>query len=127
MPVYPELVALIGSRVPDYRGIFLRGLGAQTSTHYGTVTHGSAGLGVLQGDTIREIEGNAVMLGGTGNDLYSGVLSTSIHDPDITWVLPSGKTRTQFRHFHFQASKDTPTSQEIRPINRSVRYLIRAK
>lgn len=127
MSVYPELVALIGSRVPDYRGIFLRGLGAQTSTHYGTVMHGSAGLGVLQGDTIREIEGNAVMLGGTGNDLYSGVLSTSIHDPDIMWVLPSGKTRTQFRHFHFQASKDTPTSQEIRPINRSVRYLIRAK
>lgn len=26
MSVYPELVALVGSRVPDYRGRFLRGL-----------------------------------------------------------------------------------------------------
>ena len=26
MPVYPELVGVIGSRVPDYRGRFLRGL-----------------------------------------------------------------------------------------------------
>ena len=55
--VYPELVALVGSRVPDYRGIFLRGLGSQTSTHYGNVTHSSAALGQLQGDGIREIWG----------------------------------------------------------------------
>ena len=26
LPVYPELVGVIGSRVPDYRGRFLRGL-----------------------------------------------------------------------------------------------------
>ena len=26
MPVYPELVGVVGSRVPDYRGRFLRGL-----------------------------------------------------------------------------------------------------
>ena len=32
--VYPELVALIGTTVPDYRGIFLRGHGSQMSTHY---------------------------------------------------------------------------------------------
>jgi len=31
MPVYPELAALVGSRVPDYRGIFLRGQGSQTA------------------------------------------------------------------------------------------------
>ena len=55
IPVYPELVALVGSCVPDYRGIFLRGYGSQVSSHYGTVTHASAGLGVLQGDAIREI------------------------------------------------------------------------
>ena len=55
LPVYPELAGLVGSREPDYRGIFLRGHGSQTSTHYGTVTHTSAGLGQLQGDAIREI------------------------------------------------------------------------
>ena len=47
--VYPELVALIGTTVPDYRGIFLRGHGSQTSTHYGTVVHPSVSLGGLQG------------------------------------------------------------------------------
>lgn len=49
MSVYPELVALIGTTVPDYRGIFLRGHGSQTSTHYGTVVHSSVSLGGLQG------------------------------------------------------------------------------
>ena len=127
LSVYPELVALIGASVPDYRGLFLRGHGSQTSTHYGTVTHSSADLGQLQGDAIREIKGNAIMLGGTGNDLFSGVLSTSSFDPDIAWMSPSGNTRAQFRKFEFQASKNTPSAQEIRPVNRAVRYLIRAK
>ena len=127
LSVYPELVALIGASVPDYRGLFLRGHGSQTSTHYGTVTHSSADLGQLQGDAIREIKGNAIMLGGTGNDLFSGVLSTSSFDPDIAWMSPSGNTRAQFRNFEFQASKNTPSAQEIRPVNRAVRYLIRAK
>ena len=64
LPVYPELVALVGAKVPDYRGIFLRGQGSQRSTHYGSVTHSSAGLGVLQGDGIREISGS---ISGTQN------------------------------------------------------------
>ena len=75
LPVYPELVALVGATVPDYRGIFLRGLGSQTSTHYGNVTHSSAALGQLQGDGIREIWGS---VSGTSNrgvfgSAYSGV------------------------------------------------------
>lgn len=57
--VYPELAGLVGSRVPDYRGIFLYGHGSQTSTHYGTVTHSNTGLGQLQGDAIRPIRGGA--------------------------------------------------------------------
>ncbi|WP_165072719.1 phage tail protein, partial [Desulfovibrio sp. ZJ200] len=43
--VFPELFALVGRRVPDLRGLFLRGHGSHTSTHYGTVTHKSAELG----------------------------------------------------------------------------------
>ena len=35
--VYPELFALVGGQVPDLRGLFLRGHGSHTSTHYGTV------------------------------------------------------------------------------------------
>ena len=57
LPVYPELVALIGWNVPNYQGVFLRGYGGQTSYHYGAVGHWSAGLGELQGDGIREIWG----------------------------------------------------------------------
>ena len=49
LPVYPELVALIGWNVPNYQGVFLRGYGGQTSYHYGAVGHWSAGLGELQG------------------------------------------------------------------------------
>ena len=55
IPVYPELVSLIGATVPNYQGVFLRGYGGQTSYHYGAVGHWSAGLGELQGDGIREI------------------------------------------------------------------------
>ena len=53
--MYPKPVRVVDSTVPDYRGIFLLGLGSQTSTHYGSVTHSSAGLSQLQGDGIREI------------------------------------------------------------------------
>lgn len=75
LPVYPELVALMGGKVPDYRGIFLRGQGSQTSTHYGAVTHSSAGLGVLQGDGIREISGS---ISGIQN---RGALEVTMREP----------------------------------------------
>ena len=66
--MYPELTALVGSQVPDYRGLFLRGQGSQTSTHYGTVTHSSATLGQLQGDGIRPIWGTFVGGDWSGHD-----------------------------------------------------------
>ena len=125
--VYPELVALVGAKVPDYRGIFLRGLGSQMSTHHSTVTHSSEGLGQLQGDAIREMKGEAVMAGGTGNGLYSGVLNSVHYDTEIAWLTSSGKTQIQFRRFQFVASKALPVANENRPVNRAVRYFIRAR
>lgn len=125
--MYPELATLVGARVPDYRGIFLRGQGSQTSTRYGTVTHSSAGLGQLQGDAMREIEGEAIMAGGTGNGLYSGVLNSVPYDTEIAWLTSSGKTQVQFRQLQFVASKALPVANENRPVNRAVRYLIRAR
>ena len=47
---YPELFALMGGQVPDLKGLFLRGHGSHTSTHYGTVTHKSAELGQVLGE-----------------------------------------------------------------------------
>ena len=124
--VYPELAALVGSRVPDYRGVFLRGHGSQTSTHYGTVAHSSAGLGELQGDTIREIWGwfpELISQGSTpmnyGAMSYGSPWSTGSHSKySGNWMKRSAD---------FYASRVTPVSDEVRPVNRSVRYLIRAK
>ncbi len=119
--VYPELVALVGSRVPDYRGIFLRGHGSQTSTHYGTVTHSSAGLGVLQGDAIRNMKGRVV-----ANPARRGSSPTGpFYDSGEGWNnhTDTGSSGTIW----FDASRATPTAQEIRPVNRAVRYLVRAR
>ena len=121
LPVYPELVALVGSRVPDYQGIFLRGHGSQTSTHYGTVTHSSAGLGQLQGDAIREIWGDIPTGAVEENVPYSGAFGRA--------QLGMGADGREGEDYgiYFRASWVTPVAQEIRPINRSVRYLIRAR
>ena len=94
LPVYPELVGVVGSQVPDYRGIFLRGHGSQRSTHYGSVTHASTGLGELQG--------------------------RSQWMNDAGWAQSSGA-------MNFYASRSTPVVGEVRPVNRAVRYLIRAR
>ena len=48
------------------RGLFLRGYGAQTSSHYGSVVHQSGELGMIQGDAIRNITG------GSGDSPNSG-------------------------------------------------------
>ena len=80
LPVYPELVALIGWNVPNYQGVFLRGYGGQTSYHYGAVGHWSVESGELQGDTIRNITGDIESVlnrGGyhSGPGVYSGFVS----------------------------------------------------
>ena len=121
IPVYPELVALVGSRVPDYRGIFLRGLGSQTSTHYGTVTHASASLGELQGDAIRNMQGRVVANPARkGSDPTGPFYANSEGWNNHTDTGSSGT-------IWFDASRATPTAAEIRPVNRAVRYIIRAR
>lgn len=126
--VYPELVKVLGSdSVPDYRGVFLRGLGSVTSTHYGTVQHQSGPLGILQGDSIRNITGRFVVddvirYGGYNGPQPDGafkVTGSAYYDADShgSWdgcVLS------------FNASYVVPTANEDRPINRAVRYFIKA-
>ena len=124
--VYPELVALVGATVPDYRGIFLRGLGSQTSTHYGNVTHSSAALGQLQGDGIREIWGELSYLPRSrdGEVGQSGSLAFW-NEGRNQWMNDAGKAPSGAMNFY--ASRSTPVVGEIRPVNRAVRYLIRAR
>lgn len=122
--VYPELVGVVGSRVPDYRGIFLRGQGSQTSTHYGTVTHSSAALGQLQGDGIRTILGTFVGGDWSGHDNQGG--SSGAFWPAGNAGVQEGDDYNQIR-YSFDVSRVTPVVGEVRPVNRAVRYLIRAR
>ena len=62
---YKQLIALIGSKTPDYRGIFLRGYGSQTVKAYqGFIVkeknqkYSSGNLGEIQTDAMRTIHFN---------------------------------------------------------------------
>ena len=122
---YPDLVKVLGSdTVPDYRGVFLRGVGSVTSTHYGTVRHQSSGLGELQGDAIRNIYGMV-----SGMDVYNDTWSGAFYNPGTRdgKGIPGSYQPCKFcDDFSFDASRVVPTANEDRPINRAVRYFIKA-
>ena len=124
--VYPELVGVVGWNVPNYQGVFLRGYGGQTSYHYGAVGHWSAGLGELQGDGIREIWGELSYLPRSrdGEVDQSGSLAFW-NEGRNQWMNDAGKAPSGAMNFY--ASRSTPVVGEVRPVNRAVRYLIRAR
>ena len=126
LPVYPELVALIGGNIPNYQGVFLRGYGGQTSYHYGAVGHWSAALGELQGDGIREIWGELSYLPRSrdGEVGQSGSLAFW-NEGRNQWMNDAGKAPSGAMNFY--ASRSTPVVGEVRPVNRAVRYFIRAR
>ena len=124
--VYPELVGVVGGNVPNYQGVFFRGYGGQTSYHYGAVGHWSAGLGELQGDGIREIWGELSYLPRSrdGEVGQSGSLAFW-NEGRNQWMNDAGKAPSGAMNFY--ASRSTPVVGEVRPVNRAVRYLIRAR
>ena len=124
--VYPDLVGVVGGNVPNYQGVFLRGYGGQTSYHYGAVGHWSAGLGELQGDGIREIWGELSYLPRSrdGEVGQSGSLAFW-NEGRNQWMNDAGKAPSGAMNFY--ASRSTPVVGEVRPVNRAVRYLIRAR
>ena len=114
---------------PDYRGVFLRGLGSVTSNHYGTVTHTSSNLGELQGDAIRNITGtmggsNSVDVGlwdyGTGVFYQFNQGRNSVANGRAWYSYVS-------QGMGFDASRVVPVANENRPVNKAVRYFIKAK
>lgn len=119
---YPNLVAAIGSTtIPDYRGLFLRGRGSQTVD--GTV-HTSPAIGTKQGDAIRNIYGN-----------FSTLDAGDIEYPTGAFQFASSKSKvntfTSSRDWNdylvsFSASYVVPTADENRPVNATVRFLIKA-
>ena len=120
---YPKLVAVLGrSTVPDYRGLFLRGYGSRTSTHYGTVTHQSGNLGELQGDAIRNITGRVRI----SADGPQGVSEGALYDDNSLGDNRRGSTSGDNTTVRLDASRVVPTANENRPINTAVKYLIKA-
>ena len=118
---YPKLYALMHN-TPDYRGVFLRGLGGN-----------SANLGILQGDAIRNITGK-ISLSWTGNGAQlfadSTISTGAFQLTDYHNVNPVSDYGGNERHpgsFYFNASRVVPVAVENRPINKSVRYFIKAK
>lgn len=109
---YPELAAKIGGAVPDYRGYFLRGNGGD-----------SAALGQAQGDAIRNITGTFGGAGLVNSAHYSDGVMQSIGGW-FPWSDHSGSWNAPM--FRLDASRQVPTALENRPVNKSVRYLIKA-
>ncbi|MDR2076403.1 MAG: phage tail protein [Desulfovibrio sp.] len=126
---YPELYAVVGPNVPDYRGMFLRGYGSQAHTkdNGSTVgvtmtTHSSGALGTVQGDAIRNISG--VFRRSWEHSATDGVFYGVEDSPGGDGEYRQGQGVGMV---YFDASRMVPTATENRPVNKAVRYLIRAR
>ena len=105
---------------PNYQGYFLRGVGGN-----------SAGLGIEQGDAIRNIEG---VFTGTG-EINIDSIKPTVSGPfyvakpnggvSVNNGLALGASPEDL--LGFDASKVVPTSEENRPINKAVKYIIKAE
>ena len=108
---YPKLYSLMHN-TPDYRGIFLRGLGGN-----------SASLGELQGDAIRNITGN---FNATDNNSWN-INANGVFYGQTIGAGDQGGKAGEYKKYYFDASRVVPTANENRPINKAVRYFIKAK
>ena len=118
-------MAAVGSTtIPDYRGLFLRGQGSQTVD--GTV-HTSPAVGVKQGDAIRNITGSFSaddsMVGEHANSVTpKGAFKKGAY---LSFDIESKGGGNGCR-LEFDASNVVPTADENRPVNATVRFLIKA-
>lgn len=128
--LYPALATIIGNTVPDYRGLFLRGYGNQayaqnngsiigvTSTMYA-----SGSLGTIQGDSIRNIAGTYY----GGIDAWINVSGAFYSAGGNSFMGEHGSVDYDNPILGIDSSRVVPTSNENRPVNIAVRYLIKAK
>ena len=125
--VYPELFAVLGGQVPDLRGLFLRGYGSQSyaqnngsSVGITTTTHSSGALGQVQGDSTRNVAGTI------GPSIDAGSSGIVYRNGQSGHMVPFAAHYAMAFH-HIDISRTVPTANENRPVNTSVRYLIRAR
>ena len=103
---------------PDLRGVFVRGYGSQSVNHgiYGGTVHASGNLGEIQGDAIRNIQGeiNAVWENNIAR-VATGPFSTTRLSGGVNEAQGSGSTGEL--RWHFNASRVVPVDAENRPVN----------
>lgn len=111
---------------PNYQGVFLRGYGSQSYSQVnGSImgqtetVYSSDSLGVIQGDAIRNITGTV------GGDDYSNPWTGAFYK--YSYRSPGWDNGTDGSITGFDASRIVPTSNENRPVNRAVLFLIKAK
>ena len=111
---YPKLYALMHN-TPDYRGVFLRGLGGN-----------SAALGELQGDATRNFSGTfyATNIGHSGTNGVFSMVSTGITHENMEY---KHQVMSYYRYNLDLSNAGIPIATEIRPVNKAIRYFIKAK
>ena len=111
---YPKLYALMHN-VPDYRGVFLRGLGGNSDA-----------LGELQGDATRNFYGTfyATNIGHSETNGVFSMASTGITHENMEY---KHQIMSYYRYNLDLSKAGIPIATEIRPINKAVRYFIKAK
>ena len=131
---YPELFALLGGKLPDLRGLFLRGHGGK-----------SAGLMVKQDDAGRNIVGefsqNPGAEGLTGAQFGEAIdqFEGAFYPTKMAWRYaiadaPASGGATTALGIVLDASRSwgknhttDSVNGEFRPMNQAVRYLVRAR
>ena len=117
---YPELFALMGGKVPDLRGLFLRGHGGN-----------SAGLGTRQDESVYIAPGSAQI--SIASQIYvvkAGYPGTAgNHDRPVgVDVLAPRNADGGSGTFQIKGPMSiTSSANETRPANQAVRYLVRAR
>ena len=129
---YPELVKVLGKNtVPDYRGVFLRGLGSQNfSQNNGSIigvtstSYTSGILGEIQGDATRIVIGYFSFADGMDVPPSGVFCNSSVANGES--VSRTSEVNKGLDNPYFDNSRVVPVSNEIRPVNIAVRYFIRA-
>ena len=123
--LYPELYSILGSsKLPDYRGLFLRGYGRQSLSDRDVY---SDSIGVIQGDGIR-VESTNIKIKSGNMFLYRWYQSFDGDGPDNDYTacfgnyIRKGAAVTGIEIGNLGQKEDS-----TRPVNTAVRWLIKAK
>ncbi|MFI3272976.1 MAG: hypothetical protein R3Y11_12910, partial [Pseudomonadota bacterium] len=139
LQAYPALYAIVGTSLPNYKGMFLRGYGSRTNYQqngtengYSTTTHASGSLGAVQGDAIRNIEGYYTQSSNASHQMFaepvtaSGAYYQSSYETTYYASESSKYYGSMPNEIGIDASRVVPTATENRPVNIAVNYLIKA-